>query len=533
MSTVITGVPALSSAELEANAQQAQLEALGLNRRNVLSTREFKEKRAEFVPLGGIQRRVDEAGTEENRLAAQSGVRQQLTAWSAAWQDLKDDGTNDEGLQDVNEGTGQTHRGKLQQDADVKDYKPDDDDLYQRNRSSHSFRGGRSRGGGLRVVRKPKRPRVVKGSQPNAPPTRLNEASSKKLSSSTAAGSSRQPVINGQTSSTNGVPSSALPNQAVPQAQARKLSKIRPSYTGQLGTPDEFMASIQDRVKVQPLSATGQSPPLAYSGPESNDIKNSVAAPTATAVHHSTNTPQPSLMDFGSSDEIVDRPVLAFTDPSDSAALIAPLHQPLAPQSLAQGTGTRPDPVRSESTTSEKMYSLDNLLALRSRSSSGSSAKSDKMVTFLGSQMPQGCLISESPDPTPPAPAEPRISEVVALQRAAERQFLIGEHVHRSAFQRNRLLDSRVSYETAPASVGSVSVGGGAGSRDRTGSPEPISRGRGALSEYNGQLRSFTPAKKAPRLPDTSSTNSKPRVSKFNQTGFIGLAENQAWEKGK
>ena len=92
----------ISDEELAENARMMQMEALGFSRREKISTREFKEKRLEFVPLAHIQRRVDEAGTEENRAA--SGVRSNLTAWSTAHRTLRGDGTADEDLRDVNEG---------------------------------------------------------------------------------------------------------------------------------------------------------------------------------------------------------------------------------------------------------------------------------------------------------------------------------------------------------------------------------------------------------------------------------------------
>lgn len=98
------GFPPVSEQERERKLLYMQQEALGLNRRDHLSIKDFRERKAQFVPLAQITRRVDEAGSEENRLAAQPEVRRQLTAWATAYEGLEDDGTADQDLRDVNEG---------------------------------------------------------------------------------------------------------------------------------------------------------------------------------------------------------------------------------------------------------------------------------------------------------------------------------------------------------------------------------------------------------------------------------------------
>ena len=104
MNARTTTLRPISAEEAEKNAIMMQMEALGLERRDQISTKDFKEKRLEFVPLSHIQRRVDEAGTEENRLAAGSAARTHLAAWNTVHQSLREDGAVDQNLRDVNEG---------------------------------------------------------------------------------------------------------------------------------------------------------------------------------------------------------------------------------------------------------------------------------------------------------------------------------------------------------------------------------------------------------------------------------------------
>lgn len=89
--------------QLDANARYMQREALKLERREHITTKESKERRADYVPLDSIKRRVDQAGTEEN-LAARGENRVKLKGWTTAWKDLEDDGTADQSLNTVNEG---------------------------------------------------------------------------------------------------------------------------------------------------------------------------------------------------------------------------------------------------------------------------------------------------------------------------------------------------------------------------------------------------------------------------------------------
>ncbi len=98
-----TAPQTVSEQERNDNMILMQLEALRQGRRDHISTRDFKERKAEYVPLRCITRRVDQAGTEEN-LAAQGKARKQLTAWNTAYLDLQDDGTAEQALKDVNEG---------------------------------------------------------------------------------------------------------------------------------------------------------------------------------------------------------------------------------------------------------------------------------------------------------------------------------------------------------------------------------------------------------------------------------------------
>ena len=93
----------LSPEELNANAVRMQREALRLERRENITTKEAKDRRADYVPLDLINRRVDQAGTEEN-LAARGSNRGKLIGWTTVFEDLQDDGTADPSFTVVNEG---------------------------------------------------------------------------------------------------------------------------------------------------------------------------------------------------------------------------------------------------------------------------------------------------------------------------------------------------------------------------------------------------------------------------------------------
>ena len=64
-----------------------------------ITLRSFPEEKREYVPSTSIRRRVDVAGTKENR-AIQGDVKSKLAAWGTAWTSLQDDGTADEDLGD-------------------------------------------------------------------------------------------------------------------------------------------------------------------------------------------------------------------------------------------------------------------------------------------------------------------------------------------------------------------------------------------------------------------------------------------------
>ena len=80
-----------------------QMEALSKSRRERITTTDTRERKAEFVPLGMIQRRVDRDGTEEN-LTTRGKVRTQLAAWSTAWENLYEEDPETPALKDINEG---------------------------------------------------------------------------------------------------------------------------------------------------------------------------------------------------------------------------------------------------------------------------------------------------------------------------------------------------------------------------------------------------------------------------------------------
>lgn len=99
--------PPLSAADedeaLQARLLFMQMEALGVHRREHITTAEFRDRAVDYTPSAYINRRVDESGTKENR-AAQGESRAKLKAWNTAWEDLHDDGTVTQDLRDINEG---------------------------------------------------------------------------------------------------------------------------------------------------------------------------------------------------------------------------------------------------------------------------------------------------------------------------------------------------------------------------------------------------------------------------------------------
>ena len=101
--TVGTPPDGLSEERRQGNMVRMQMEALSRSHRERITTNDTRERKAEFVPLGLIQRRVYQEGTEENS-AAQGKARTQLAAWSTAWKNLQDDDTETRSLKEINEG---------------------------------------------------------------------------------------------------------------------------------------------------------------------------------------------------------------------------------------------------------------------------------------------------------------------------------------------------------------------------------------------------------------------------------------------
>ncbi|KAL8797327.1 MAG: hypothetical protein Q9195_000481 [Heterodermia aff. obscurata] len=127
-------------------AQQGQLEALGVNRRQCLTESEFKEKRGAVPRASDLEatRRVNLRNTVESRVS--DSVKGLLSGWSNAWTALANDDGARENLQDIN--AGQTHRANLtlrvseQQSDDASDF------LSRGSRDAGSHRVDRARGGG-------------------------------------------------------------------------------------------------------------------------------------------------------------------------------------------------------------------------------------------------------------------------------------------------------------------------------------------------------------------------------------------------
>ena len=138
-----------------------QMEALGLQRRDHLSTTDFKENKASYIPTKQL-----ESQRIVNKSRIGKGEKSKLDGWNSktikyatlpirmltmsqdAWTGLQDDGTDAQNLQAVNEGLGQTHRAKLMSDDSIRKYTGEENF----RRRGHDFGSGRAdrgaRGGG-------------------------------------------------------------------------------------------------------------------------------------------------------------------------------------------------------------------------------------------------------------------------------------------------------------------------------------------------------------------------------------------------
>ena len=132
-----------------------QMEALGLKRRDFLSTTDFKENRLSYVSTVQL-----ESQRLVNKSSIGKGEKSKLEGWNSktvhtkycrvliisqdAWTHLQDDGTDSQKLQDVNEGMGQTHRAKLMGDASFREYTSESN--IQGRRGGRGGRGGGNAG---------------------------------------------------------------------------------------------------------------------------------------------------------------------------------------------------------------------------------------------------------------------------------------------------------------------------------------------------------------------------------------------------
>lgn len=82
---------------------------------------------------------------------------------------------------------------------------------------------------------------------------------------------------------------------------------------------------------------------------------------------------------------------------------------------------------------------MEDILALRPRPAS---PQSNAVVAPSNPQPVQLEYVPPLVDTTPSPPADAEISTRVALRQAAERQFIIGEHVYRADYQHEKLLEN-------------------------------------------------------------------------------------------
>ena len=220
-------------------------------------------------------------------------------------------------------------------------------------------------------------------------------------------------------------------------------------------------------------------------------------------------------------------------------------------------------------------YSTADILALRPKTALQSPKVIDSPVN------PRQAQAFSLPSPsTVVAPSDLDPIQELNERLAAERELIMGEHVHRTRFQRAESVDKSIHSDQtesippkSPASHGRPilpthltdrapitdhgvaarkqysSSGGSTSKASRLGPTLPahvanmppvtdmgaavraeyesapiFTRGRGMLSSHNGRLRSASKEIAEP----TPSTSPKPRSSMLNRTGFIGQAENWA-----
>ncbi|KAK4695606.1 hypothetical protein P7C71_g2177, partial [Lecanoromycetidae sp. Uapishka_2] len=218
-----------------------QLEALGLDRYNDILTKDYRETQAAFVPAASIERLADVSGTKENKLALKA--TKQLNEWNSAWQTLAEDGTAMD-LPDVNEGLGQTHRIKLQQDESLRYYAGEDS-----HRGGRRGRGGKSGGRGGGFVGSGSGRRVPKE---HATPVTRTRAVKGRLEAPTEPFKLRQ-AAKKQRMALRGETAPQPPKAIIAKLSGGNIDVVASvkrqsiAYGGLLATPAAFMGSLKTR----------------------------------------------------------------------------------------------------------------------------------------------------------------------------------------------------------------------------------------------------------------------------------------------
>ena len=136
---------------------------------------------------------------------------------------------------------------------------------------------------------------MVRGSE--KPP--INSSGSLKVAThatSTSTNANRSPkqlVSNGYSTSAKRPPSAEHPRRStanIDDPQGRESKKVRASYSGQLATPNDFMASIRGRSTPEAHQAPATSAPLANNTSETNLLNKSEINKANTTSEISKNT---------------------------------------------------------------------------------------------------------------------------------------------------------------------------------------------------------------------------------------------------
>jgi len=337
------------------------------------------------------------------------------------------------------------------------------------------------------------------------------------------------------------------PSDSVTKTEKVLQERVTPTDTTSLQSPtsDDMMLLIQKLKIAEAVGAQGEHQEALQN--LIHDLEAPVKAKRAQAATAPMKLTKTST--YSVTDMMALRPKIALPPPKDAVTSSKPL--------AGRGETTVPASIAAMSPISESS-SIHNRAPPRPRPAQGRASMSIPNITTLTTDL--------------------GLAREIALQQGANRELLVGEHVHKTHFQRAQLVEKREDVSLAdsvPSKLAASRAGpslpahlanlaaitdhgaatrsqydalsdtsshtsrrgpslpahlanqpavtdAGAAVRAEYDSGPVTSRGRGVLSDYNGQLRSSTLTNSAPAPP----TGPKSRSSMLSKTGFIGRAEN-------